>query len=239
MGCQVTLSGKLVVGGEGCGCSGIGGAPTKQQPLAFACSGRTYGAVVSSDCDQQIQTLGVPGTTWQDLIGAGQIKAYQLLYLLTKAPMKLRIGAAEAALVGSGAAWPVVFAGGETFTPVVDGVAVPVSFTAGTRTAAQTATATNQAAVGAGLGFLPASVDVTGQLRLVGQLTGAQGSVTVTTALAAIGFGSTSLRAVGAGADMNVDGLQVFSFDASNAPTRIQISGQGQIQVLAAGTAAT
>jgi hypothetical protein len=236
MGCQITLTGKLVVGGEGCGgCSG--GSPSKQLPLSFACSGKTYGAVVSSDCPQQIQTLGALGVTWQDLIGVGQIGAYQLLYLLTKTAMRLRIGAAEASLLGNGASWPVVFAGTETFAPVVDGVTVPVAFTAATRTAAQTATAINQAAVGAGLGFLPASVDpVTGQLRISGRQTGTQGTVTIATALAAIGFGSTSAVAVGSGSDLDVNGLQVLTFEGSTAPTRIQISGQGQIEVLAAGT---
>lgn len=236
MGCSVTLTGKLAVGGEGCGCAG-NGAPSKQVPLAFACQGLNYGAIVSTDCPVQVQTFGVPGTLWQELPG-GALGSYRLLYLLTKAPMKLRVGAAPAALVGSAAAFPVTLAGGETFTPVVDGVAVPVTFTSGAKTAAQIATAINQAAVGAGLTTLPASVDVSGQVRIAGTKTGDQGAIAVTTALASIGFASTSAAAKGAGSDLSVNGLALLQFDEASAPTRIQISGSGMVEVLAAGAAA-
>jgi hypothetical protein len=184
-----------------------------------------------------VQTAGVLGTHWTELV-PGQLKNFQLLYFRSRmVPMRLRIGAAPATLLGSGASWPVLFAGGETFTPVVDGVAVPVTFTAGSRSAQQVATLINQAAVGAGLMALPASVDATGQLRLTGSATGEQGLLTVTTALAAIGFASTAARDVGAGTDLDVNGLCLLQFEEQTAPTRIQVSGVGWVEFLAAGAA--
>jgi hypothetical protein len=189
--------------------------------------------VFSSDCPQLIQTLGVLGMAWAELL-PGQLAGFELLYLRTKTAMKLRIGAAPAAISASVVAWPVTFAGGEAFAFTVDGTAVAGTFTAGSRTAEQTATVLNQAALGAGLQRLPFSV-VAGQLKLTGAATGKQGSVAVTTALAAIGFGLGS--AVGAGADLDVAGLVVLQFEPAAAPARIQISGQGYIEVLAAGSA--
>lgn len=237
MACSVTLSGRLVVGGDGCGCSGgSGGGATRQVPLAFSCSGRSYGAIVSSDCAQQVSTPGLPGDSWVDLLGTGQIKGYQLLYLNTRNPLQLRIGAEPATLVGVGASWPVVFGGGDTLALEVDGQAISITPTAGSATAQQVATLLNQAAVAAGMGYLPASVDSSGQLRITGRKTGIQGGVEITTPLADVGF-PTAKAVTGQGQDLAVNGLQLLSF-ADDLPARIQISGQGQYEVLAAGTAA-
>jgi hypothetical protein len=237
MSCLVNLTGKITVGGD-CGCSGggSGGAPTKQQPLSFACQGVNYPAIVSTDCPQQIQTPGVIGASWVDVPGQGTLANYRLLYVLTKAPMALRIGAAAATLLGSGGTFPTGFVGGETFAFEADGIAVPVVFTSGAQSAAQVVAQINQAAVGAGLTYLPATVDTTGQVRLTGKATGVQGSIEITTANAVVGFAAATTVA-GSGSDVRINGLFLAQFDEQAAPTRIQISGQGQVEVLAAGSA--
>jgi hypothetical protein len=42
---------------------------------------------------------------------------------------------------------------------------------------------------------------------------------------------------VGEGSDVDVNGLFMTQFNSSGAPTRIQVSGSAQIEVLAAGSA--
>jgi hypothetical protein len=233
--CSLQLSGTLIVGGDGCGCGE--GAGQKIQPLAFACSSTYYGAIASTDCAQQVLTAGAIGDNWAELPIAGALGAFHLLFVKSNAPIRLRIGADAAELAGAGAVFPHVFAGGETFAFDVDGVSVPVSFTAGSKTAAVVAQVINQAAIGAGLSFLPASVGTDGQLRLRGLKTGSQGSVDITTALAAIGYASADAEALGEGSDVDVNGLFMTQFNTSGAPTRIQVSGSAQIEVLAAGSA--
>jgi hypothetical protein len=236
MGCQLTLSGKLTVGGPGCGCSG-GSSPTKTLSLSGACLGESYAAISGTDCPTLIQTIGIPGAVWQDLPALNGLRNIRFLYVAAKAPMLLRIGATVATLLGSGVSFPVTLAGGEVFAFTVDGVAVSTTFSSGSKTAAAIVTAINQAAVGAGLSFFPASVDTLGQVRLSGLKTGKDGSVVITTALAAIGFAAVA-SAVGGGADLSVNGTQLLQFAEDGAPTRVQISGHGWVEVLAGGAAA-
>ena len=237
MGCLVSLTGKVIVGGgNDCGCSGSG-APSKQQPLELACPGKQYPATVSTDCPTQVQTFGSPGAEFVDLPGTSALGNMQLLVVRTRASMVLRVGAAPALLVGASGTFPTGFAGGETFAFTVDLTPVPVVFTAAAQTAAQVAQEINQAAIGAGLSFLPARVMTNGQLELTGLATGLQGSLAVTTANAVIGFPSIA-TAVGAGRDHKINGLFIAQYDNDDAPTRVQISGQGYVEALAAGAAA-
>ncbi|CAB4154893.1 hypothetical protein UFOVP650_45 [uncultured Caudovirales phage] len=233
MGCQLTISGKLTVGGPGCGCGPGGASPTKTVALSGACF-ETYQAIAGTDCPVLIQTIGIPGATWLDLPTLNGIKSLRLLYVSAKAPMLLRVGATVATLLGSGGTFPVTLAGGEVFAFTADGVAVSTTFASGAKTAAAIVTAINQAAVGAGLAFFPASVDSGGQVRLSGSKTGKDGTVVITTALAAIGFAAVA-SAVGGGADLSINGTQLLQFAADGAPTRVQVSGHGWIEVLAGG----
>lgn len=236
MSCLVSLVGKVSVGGGDCGCSGSGGV-SKQQPLDLGCNGTQYAAVVSTDCPTQVQTTGVVGAEFVDLPGTDGIGGFQLLVVKTQTVMRLRIGGAAATLLGSGASFPTGFSGGESLTFEADGVEVDATFTAAAQSAVQVAQEINQAAIGAGLTYLPATVDATGQLRLSGRLTGSEGTLEITGALAALGFASPVL-VVGAGSDVDVNGAFLAQFDSSAAPARVQISGNGRVEVLAAGMAA-
>jgi hypothetical protein len=148
----------------------------------------------------------------------------------------LRIGAAPAQVLGSGGSFPTTFSGGETLAFTVDGTAVAVTFTAAAQSAANVASEINQAAIAAGLTFLPAAVQSSGQLSLTGSATGVQGSVEVTAGNATIGLPTADLVR-GAGEDVRVNGTALLQFDASNPPSRIQVSGSAQIEVLSAGAA--
>jgi hypothetical protein len=159
-----------------------------------------------------------------------------MLYLKSSAPVRLRIGAAPAELLGTSGTFPTLFAGGEDFDVTVDGTVVATTFTSGAQSAAQVAAQINQAAIGAGLAFLPAFVQTNGQLGLRGSATGSQGSLVITDPNATIGFASAS-SATGEGEDVNVSGLLLTQFDPSQAPERIQVSGSALIEVLAAGAA--
>jgi hypothetical protein len=234
MACQLNLSGNIIVGGQGCGCEG---GNTKVQGLSFACPYTTFQAVASTDCAVAIATPGAPGDSFVELPTSDAIGSFLLLALKSSAPVVLRIGAGEAVLLGSGGIFPTGFAGGELFAFVVDSVAVNVTFQSGDQSASQVAVRVNQAAVAAGLSFLPMTLQTNGQLKIAGQKTGVAGFVDIVTANAAIGFPSAAAYVEGGGKDQRVSGLLLQQFDPSVPPARIQISGTAQIEVLAAGTA--
>lgn len=236
MTCTVELSGRVVVGGPGCGCSGSSSPNQKIQGLSFGCPGVVFGAVASTDCAVGIATAGAVGDAFVELPTSDSLGAFHLLVVKTTAPAMLRIGAAPAQVLGSGGSFPTGFGGGETLTFDVDGTTVAVTFTAGAQSAAQVAAEINQAAIGAGLSFLPASVQSSGQLRLAGSATGSQGSLEVTSGNATVGL-PTSAAVAGSGEDVRISGTFMAQFDTANAPSRIQVSGSAQIEVLSAGTA--
>lgn len=232
------LRGQITVG-DGVSCP-TDALSTKVQALNFACPGVFFPAVFGTETPVPIATVGLPGVTFVDLPATCDLDRIEFLFVFTSTLMKLRIGAAEAILVGSGASFPTGFAGGETLDVDFDTVNVVTTFTAAAQSAQDVANEINAAAALANLGFSPASVDTSGQVRLAGLLTGTQGSVVVNggTAQAALGFTAPNDSAVGAGEDIDVQGTFLNEFGRGNpaAPARIQISGQGNVTVLAAGT---
>ena len=234
---QVTLSGQIVVGGTGCPdpCAAVS---SKIQGLSLSCPGAAFQCVVSNDVPCAIATVGVVGAQFVDLPVTDALDLIQLIYVRTNVAMRLRIGAAPAELVSTGLALPL--SGGETLIANVDGqAAVTTTFTAAT-TAQQLANEINAAA--ALLGQVPpASVNAAGALVLSGVLTGVQGSVNVTggTGQVALGFASgANDTAVGVGADVDVNGAFLLEIGVVGV-ARIQISGQGTLEIFAAGTPAS
>jgi len=207
--------------------------------LALSCAYSSFQAALSTDAPIAVSTSGAVGAAWADLPIANALAAVELLYVRTSAAMRLRIGAAAALLQSTGLTLPL--AGGEQLVAAVDGLAaVTTTFTAAT-TAQQLANEINAAA--ALLGQAPiARVGTSGALELFGSLTGGQGSAVVTggTGQAALGFAAaTNDEAAGAGEDVDVQGLFLCEFGRYPvAPTRIQISGVGNVEVFAAGTPA-
>ncbi len=108
------------------------------------------------------------------------------------------------------------------------------NFAGASLSAVQVAQQINAAAIAAGLSFLPASVSTAGQLVLTGLRTGVDGALLIGTGIAAIGLPTTA-AVNGSGADVDVWGAFLVQFGQTG-PSRIQISGNAKIEILAAGT---
>jgi hypothetical protein len=235
---QVELKGQICVGGSVC-TDPCGGPPSsKIQGLALSCANAGFQCVVSTDIPCAVQTPGAVGAAYDDLPATDSLDLVQLLYVKSSNAMRLRVGADVARLVSSGLALPL--AGGETLDTVVDGQpTVTTTFTAAA-TAAAVVNEINAAAALLGQAP-PASLNASGALELAGALTGAEGSVRVTggTAQALLGFAAgTNDAADGLGEDTDFNGIYLVEFGSGSPPSRIQISGQGTVEVFAAGTPA-
>lgn len=235
---QVEVSGQITVGGT---CEPCASGNSKMQGLGLRCASQWFQTVVSTDAPYPVQTAGAVGDSWIDVPTTDALDSVELLMVRSDAPMRLRIGAGPAALLGVAATFPTGFVGGETLGVDLDGVSIAVVFTVGAQTAQQVANQINAAAALAGLSYQPASV-VGGQVQIAGQATGVQGAVAVTggTAQAALGYGGGNDSATGEGSDVDILGLFLVEFGRSlpTAPERVQLSGIGRIEVFAAGTTA-
>lgn len=221
-----------------CG-SGAGGGNQATFALGDACGACSlhYQSVVSSQQALQILTTGLPGAEFVDLDILDGFTAIELLVARTSAKLYLRIGAAEALVLGVGGVFPTTFAGGETLELDVDGLgSFTVTFTVGAQTAAQVAAEINAAAALSGLPTPRATVATSGQLQIESVQTGAQGSVEVVGGTGAATLGLTVGTTAGTGADIPIQGDALLQFPRdTDAPARIQISGQGSITIMAGG----
>lgn len=231
MNCTLVLDGHLSVGGDGCGCTD-GSMSNTTRGLSLECSSQSFDAIKSTDCAVQIATLGSIGQNWVELpITLGM---YRLLSLKSSAAVRLRFGAAPAVIAGSGGAFPATTINTSMFAFTADAVPVSFAFVGASLSAAQVAAQINAAAISAGLDFLPAAVTDAGQLTLSGKKTGVDGSLAITTGIAAIGL-PTTVAVKGSGSDLDVWGAFLIQFSQTG-PSRIQISGNAKIEILAAGT---
>lgn len=230
---SVELRGQLIVDGANCGC---GSTDLKTLGLELRCNSSTFDAVVGTDTQIGIETPGTIGQNWVELPTTDVLDEIQFLALISAAAVRLRIGAAEATVLGVGGVFPTGFVGAETLTVDLDESPLSVVFTSGAQSALQVSQQINAAAMLAGFAYAPASVEG-GQVRLTSARTGVQGNVTVTGGTGAVDLGLDGLEADGAGQDVDVYGLFLNEWGKSGAaPERIQISGSAQITVLAAGT---
>ncbi len=230
--CQLTLDGHLSVGGDGCGCDSSGVSNTVRG-LSLSCDSSSFQAIKSTDCAVQVATLGSVGQNWSEL--PILLTLYQLLSLKSSAPVRLRIGAAPAQIAGAAGVFPATTINTLHLIATIDGVVVDTTFVGGSLSALQVAAQINQAAIAAGLSFLPASVAASGQLLLSGQRTGIDGALAITTGQAAIGLPTAATPVKGAGVDLDVRGSFLVQF-ADPGQGRIQISGNAKVEILAAGT---
>lgn len=234
MTCTVQLVGSVSVGGS-CGCTGFtagGSAPSsKTMGLSFSCTGTTYGAVNSSDCPININTA-----TFIELPGSDAVGDFQLVSIKSSSLVTLRVGAAAATVSGVGGSFPTGFSGGEAFDFDVDGTNVAGTFTVAAQNITDVLSELNQAAIAAGLAYLPFTASTSGQVTVTGVATGSDGSVVVNTTIAALGF-TAATTVFGSGDDLAVNGLFLSQFNPTSAPTRIQIMGIAQVEILLAGAA--
>lgn len=240
MPASLNLAGSLEVGGDcAAACSGAGDRTIRR--LALRCCPALYQSVVDTPVPLQIITPGLPGAAFVDLDVLDSLAAIEFLYARTNSKFCLRIGAAEAVLTGVGATFPTGFLGGETLLLTIDAVPVTVTFLVGDQTAAACVARINADCALAGLPTPRATVTTSGQIAIRGTQTGTSAVVSVTggTGAVALGFPGTP-SANGAGADVFVYGTLLQEFPSfPDAPTRIQVSGQGSISVVAAGRSLT
>lgn len=241
---QLNLRGTLEVNGLNCVTSCPPGSAPDRHTLGLSlgeCPTKQFETICECPTPMPISTPGLIGSVFVDVPLLEEFTAIEFLLLQTNAQVIVRINAAAARLLGVGGVFPTTFAGGETLNFTVDGTAIAVVFTVAAQAAQDVVNEINAAAALAGLTDMPASVDVSGQIALGGILTGAAGTVAVTggTGAAALGFAGTP-SAVGGGDDVSVQGIAVLEFPRSpNAPTRIQLSGIAQVEILAAGRSTT
>ena len=236
---SVAISGSLVASdacSNGCG-SGVGGGQAVFS-LGAACGSCTkhYESIVSTQQPLQVLTAGLPGAEYVDLDLLDGFTAIELLAIRTSTKLFVRIGADVARVVGSGGTFPTTFAGGETLILDIDGTPFTTTFDAADQSAAQCAARINAAAALAGLQTPRASVATSGELQLESVETGAEGSVEVTGGTGAATLGLSTGTTLGSGADVPISGEAFFEFPRdTDAPARVQVSGQGTISVLAGG----
>lgn len=230
--CTLTLSGNLIVGSGAGGCGSCEGS-TRSQSLSLGCQTLFYEAAKGTECAVQVSTPGAAGAAFVEL--PVTLAEYGLLCLKSNAPVVLRIGAAPAALEGASIT-AVQDLDGSDLVFEVDGIEVTVAFVGDDLPLVEIVRQINKAAIDADLSFMPASVNGT-ILMLTGEKTGSDGSIVVTTGLAELGL-EDGENAVGSGAEVPVNGLFLAQFGQTNAPARVQVSGNARIEILCAGSPA-
>ena len=235
----VNLRGNLEVKGAGCvsscGAAGSGDRHVQSLSLSGACNTESFQTIVCSPTPIQVSTAGAVGAAYADLDILDSLVAIELLLIETTTHMQLLINASEAQLVGSAGTFPTSFVGGETLLLDIDGTTFTTTFDAADQTAVQVAARINAAAALAGLATPRAVVTSGGQIQINGTVTGAAGSVEVTGGTGAATLGLSGSVA-GLGSELDVDGIFLARFPRyPNAPTRIQVSGQGSLTLTAGG----
>ena len=228
----LTLQGSIVVGGGACDAACPGGVSTKVVPLSFPCGTQSFGAIQSTDQFVSFSSL--------DFVDVNILEGFSdILFLLIQATggtIDARLYAALAVVPTAGT-FPTGFSGGETLLLSIDGgVTVTSTFDVADQSNAQVANRINAAYAIAGLPG-PAVVNATsGQVDISSIKTGADGSVNIVsgTALAALGL-SAGVTA-GTGSETSIASLFLQDFPVSNAPSRIQLKGTAQINIMVAGT---
>lgn len=220
------------------------GRDTRQLTLGpgGSSTGQRYFEAVAS-AQPELATPGAVGAAFEDLDPLDGLSEIQLLFLRSSAQVVLRFYALPAEAQAVGGIYPTAFGGGEQLIAVIDGVTVTTTFDIADQSALQCAARINAACALAGLATPRASV-VGGQLHIDGLAT-AVGSGGVGQ-LSFSGTGSTRLGlAAGTsptiteaqGQDVTVDGLALFELPrtGSRILTKVQVSGQASLDVVAAG----
>ena len=236
MSATLTLQGSLEVGGScAAACSGAGDRTIRR--LSLRCTPGFYQSVVDTPVALVVQTTGLPGAQFVDLDVLDALDAIEFLYARSNAKLVLRIGADEAVLTASGGTYPTAFVGGETLLLTIDAVPVSVVFDVGDQTAPACAARINAACALAGLPTPRATVATSGQLAIRGTLTGTSASVVSGGGTGAVTLGlPAAASANGAGSDVAMLGTFLVEFPTyPDAPRRIQVSGQANLSLVAAG----
>jgi hypothetical protein len=200
------------------------------QPLGLSC-GATFGSLQSTDCAVRVDSpsafVPLPGVS---------LASVEFLYLQASSGVTLRWGGAVAVLTGTAVAGGVTFVGGEVFEFDVEGTSVTVNFSAGSFSLAQVRDLMNAAAISAGVGFMPVSLDSTGTILSISGNTRAQSAtVAVVQALALIGFASVVSAAGTDPTQMKTQGF-LNQWPTGEGVSDVEIMGAADVVVLAGGS---
>ena len=198
----------------------------------------------SADVSQVIATTGNPGDAFEDLDAAAGLSEVHLVYIRSTAQIVMRLYAIAASLQATAGAFPSAFGGGEAVAITLDGVVVTVTFDIADQTAIQCAARINAAMALEGIATPRVSV-VAGQLLIggvatavaasaVGQISVAAGAPATTLGLAAA---TAPVNTDAQGQDVTVDGLALMEFPRTGTRTltKVQVSGQAALEVVATG----
>jgi hypothetical protein len=209
-------------------------------PLSLQCAGGVqYQAAFGSQCP-----FAINSAEFSDLPFASQLSAIEFLYMLTNAPLEIRLNGEVPELIGGEngappAAFPTNFVGGETLEIEISGQpAVTVTFDVADQSATQVVNRINAAWALAGLSPAPAYVAPSGQIAIMGFTTGDESTAAILsgTAQAALGFAAPNVVAAGAGSDVSINGLALMEFGKMNPVHRLQVKGNAsQVSLMAAG----
>lgn len=240
---NISVHGSLTIGGNVCvSACGDMGADRTVKSLSSRCMGATYGQI--ADVVINVNT-GNPGLDFVDVLAASGFTSIEFLQIRTEAPVQVRLGATTPQVTSSLNApssslntqnLNLVFAKGND--SVVTLVAVNTVFDAGDLTMQDAADAINAAAVSAGLGYLPASLNGGGYLVLKGTGKGPKSSIVISgTAQARLGLGAVAGLAVGAGNTVLVNGLALLELvqPGTQGPVGLELSGIAKVQLVVAG----
>lgn len=234
----ISLTGSLSVNGGSCvSTCGSGGSDITRRALALSCSGKVYQSVVSYDVPAQVNT-GVLGVDFEDVDLVGDLIEIQYLYArVLSGEFILRFDPEAAILEGSGAAFPTGFVGGETLNLDLDGTPVAVVFDVLDQSLTQVLNRINAACALAGLPTPRAVGTLGGQVSISSVATGPDATAEVVGGTAAATLGLSAAATTGGAKDIPLAGT--FMYDPGNSTQSIpqlrQWSGNGQIQLLAAG----
>lgn len=235
---SLQLQGFLQAGGSGCG--GCGSGSGAQERLGLLCGGDIFETIVGTDSPIAVRTSGAVGQEWVDLPLLAQLRSIEFLYVKSNAPIKLRLGAGPATLEASSALpSPLIAPGEESFDVDIDGVALSWGPNAGSYTRIEVVNALNGLAAAAGLPTPRFAVSSSGVLTITGVETDGAGVVEIVGGdgglTEQLGF-AEGTQAFGEGEDLDVLGTFLVEFPRyPAAPSRVQVSGNASITILAAG----
>lgn len=231
---SLVLNGVLQASGEGCGCSDGGGAGVIER-LGLACAS-IYESVVSGAV--RVNTGGAVGDAFVDLDLLEQFRGIEVLYLKSSSPMAVVVSRGAAELESDAGTFPTGFVGGEAFSFEIDGVAVAGTFLVGDQSLAQVVARLNAAAALAGLPTPRFAASGSNRIAISGvaafDTAEHPGRIEVVSTPAEIPF--STVLAVADGSVTDILGTMLVEFPRyPNAPSTVQVSGNGSLTILAAG----
>jgi len=234
---SISLNGFLSVGGSGCG--GCGGGGTNGdgcvEQLDARCGLSFESAVRGS---MTVRTEGMPGDVFVPVAFVENLIGIEFLYAKTSGPMVLCLGSEPAKLVSDPFS-TTGFTGGEAMLIDFQGTDVTINFEAGDQDLNAVVNRINAAFALLGIATPRASAEG-GRLVITGTACSVDPNDLEASTLVAAAYPApinfANQFAVPVGSEIQVNGTLLVELPSYPAgPTSLQVSGQGSIEIIAAG----